>query len=54
MKDVNVLNSLEDQLKYLWSKTKQAKSQAEFVKARAEALKVYSELKRTKQFLGVI
>lgn len=54
MEKLKAVSMLEDRLAYIWSKTKQARNQEEFRKIREEALKVYNDLKKTKELLGII
>jgi hypothetical protein len=54
MEQIKMIDRLEYELKQDWTRLASIKSQDEYQKARAEALKKYNELKKTKQFLNLI
>lgn len=47
------ISRLEDLLRYKWAKVSAAKNQGDVRRLREEALVVYRELKKTKEFLGI-
>jgi len=49
----NIVQKLEEKLRYQWDKTNKAKSQAEIQALRAAALETYRTLKKTKIQLNI-
>ena len=49
-----MLSRLEQDFKNEWAMLASIKKQDEYIRARAEALKKYQNLKKTKQFLNLL